>query len=298
MAGISYKLPSSLVNRFKYNGKELQSKEFSDGSGLEEYDYGARYLDIQLGLWHNIDPLADVNRRWSPYVYVLNNPMRFIDPDGMDSQESLGEWNAKEAEKDKHRGEVGEAMEVAASASHTKETAVAATSPEKSSTSSNDSVDPDPWKQLKELIKRLFPFGDNAIKNQDDADESAKAHAILKKWDENTEKIEKVNDVVGALIPIVPGESFLNGGIRVLKPLGLGSTGRVIAESLSEQLAMKEILSKPSMARVIKTGLNDSRWKGWSKLAWYNAGVEIHFVGKFENGILKAVDDFKFIGGK
>ena len=64
---------------FKYNGKELDKEH-----GLNQYDYAARFMDPSIIRFTSVDPHAENYFSWSPYVYVGNNPMRLVDPDGKD----------------------------------------------------------------------------------------------------------------------------------------------------------------------------------------------------------------------
>ena len=83
MSGISSSAAGTLKNKYKFGGKELQSNEFSDNSGLEAYDFGARNYDPQIGRWWTGDPKADKLVQWSPYNYCLNNPIIYTDPNGL-----------------------------------------------------------------------------------------------------------------------------------------------------------------------------------------------------------------------
>ena len=83
---------SASVQPYKYNGKEYDGKK-----GLNWYDYGARWYDAAMGRFTAVDPMAKKYYNASPYSYCLNNPVKYVDPDGRKIVigtfwQRLGEW--------------------------------------------------------------------------------------------------------------------------------------------------------------------------------------------------------------
>lgn len=75
-------MPQNIENLYRFQGQELQHKEFSDGSGLEMYTYKHRFDDPQTGRFGQIDPLADQYVYNSTYAFSGNQVTTHIELDG------------------------------------------------------------------------------------------------------------------------------------------------------------------------------------------------------------------------
>ena len=64
---------------------KFTSKELDRFDTMNFYDFEARTYDPTLMRFTGMDPLAEKYPSISPYVYALNNPVKYIDPDGRDA---------------------------------------------------------------------------------------------------------------------------------------------------------------------------------------------------------------------
>ena len=70
--------------RFGFNGKENDNEVKGTGN---QQDYGMRIYDPRLGRFLSVDPLAQSYPWYTPYQFAGNNPVKFIDLDGLEPAE-------------------------------------------------------------------------------------------------------------------------------------------------------------------------------------------------------------------
>ena len=66
-------------NRHRFSGKEEQAF-----LSLPYVDFGARMYNPDWGRWFTQDPLLEKYYPWAPYCYCINNPVKYVDPNGLD----------------------------------------------------------------------------------------------------------------------------------------------------------------------------------------------------------------------
>ena len=69
----------SATDRYRFGGKELDTR-----GGLFHYDFGARHYDPVLPMFNGYDRRAEKYYHLSPFAYCAGNPIRYVDPSGME----------------------------------------------------------------------------------------------------------------------------------------------------------------------------------------------------------------------
>jgi RHS repeat-associated protein len=79
---------------------QFSGKEKDEETG---YNYfGARYYDSELSVWLSVDPMSDKYPFESPFTFVANNPVLFVDPNGEEKIIAVG--NQSDGDKIIHSG--------------------------------------------------------------------------------------------------------------------------------------------------------------------------------------------------
>jgi hypothetical protein len=91
MSGISDKAIKTnyAENKYRFQKQELQNKEFSDGSGLEMYEFKYRFDDCQLGRFWSIDPIANEYEYNSPYAFSEDKVTGHVELEGLEAVEVI-----------------------------------------------------------------------------------------------------------------------------------------------------------------------------------------------------------------
>jgi hypothetical protein len=263
------------------------------------YDANFRGYDPQIGRFWQIDPLAIVTADYSPYSFAIDNPILFNDPLGLDTTCP------------------GCMQQVIVRPPPTPPaSAVTVGLADTKGGDPNVSADPAPSTAAAPINSSSNSGGDETA-GQDKGDHNmvtdiayeinkynllAKVvdlgYTIFTDHDSYDQKQSTTQAVVNLATTIPVGRAGVGVELGVsLIEQGLGSTGRTEAANLTEQLAMEEIKTNPALGARIAgmKPLTDPRWQGWIKMTNNAAhGVEIHFNALFKDGVMTAVDDFKF----
>lgn len=82
--GMEFGESAESQTKLNYQNYLAGGKEFDRKFEMNTYDFGARTYDASIGRWTTMDPLAEKYYSISPYAYCGNNPVMFVDPNGMD----------------------------------------------------------------------------------------------------------------------------------------------------------------------------------------------------------------------
>jgi len=280
----SPKHPSTNIGGYRYffNGQEGDNEVFGETTN---FGYEFRQYDSRLGRWWSVDPKWSEYPNVSPFVFCNGSPIMMVDPDGRDYDDPPTKYTIK-------KGDTFWDLECARHLPHG------------TLQKYNPDLNPNNL-QIGQEIYYPYLIGDllvvddacHTYSNTDCfAQPSAPTGPTINMDNYNTlAPFLSILSLKDLSFSKRAGKWFSTKNSNKLVPLGKGHTGRYEARNLSEQLAMKEILSDPTKGRPIIRNIKDGRWAGWTKMAWRHEQTEIHYVAKFDkNGKIIAIDDFKF----